>query len=275
MMRRIVAVLGLLLLCHPAWSADTPANTTPASTTDVPPLRAEDSLTVIGAAPKTIAPTSNRVNPGIPPGVAANGQEGWVHLKLMLSSSGAVTEAKVVQSYPKGLFDQVVMDVVPGWTFKPPVNDGAYDVAVAFYMTQYRVKRGKGYGYVMDQQLVRERNDPSWRGLRAYYFQHFERLTRALDRGDVEEAGKRIKALKDDYQAGKLQITEIVRTYAMLTRYLRLTGHCDLALNEARRALLMARYMDNAQLVYGVHIEVMSCLLTLQRNDDAVDYYDS
>lgn len=268
------AFMACVYLVPGARAADGAADGSPVQAPQAP--GAEERLNVIGAAPKTIAPTNMRVNPIIPPGVQVNAQEGWVRLKVLLSPSGGVTAATIAESYPKGLFDKQVLDVIHGWQFKPPFSDDAYDVTVAFYLTQFRVKRGHGYGYSMDQQLLDQgRNNTPWRGVRAYYFQHFERLGRALDKGDLEEAGKRVKLLKDDHQAGKLHITEIARTYIMLARYLRMTGHCDLALNEARRALLLARYMDNSRMVFGTHMEVMSCLLTLGRNDDAVDYYDS
>ena len=43
--------------------------------------------------------------------------EGWVDLKLELSESGKVTRVAVRDAFPKGVFEDSVLEVAPGWYF--------------------------------------------------------------------------------------------------------------------------------------------------------------
>jgi TonB family protein len=50
--------------------------------------------------------------------------QGWVLLQFDVNTSGKVEKAKVVESRPAKLFDQVTLDVAKDWRFKPKVKDG-------------------------------------------------------------------------------------------------------------------------------------------------------
>jgi TonB family protein len=50
--------------------------------------------------------------------------QGWVLLQFDVNASGKVEKAKVVESRPSKLFDQVTLDVAKNWRFKPKVKDG-------------------------------------------------------------------------------------------------------------------------------------------------------
>ena len=50
--------------------------------------------------------------------------QGWVLLQFDVNTSGRVEKAKVVESRPAKLFDQVTLNVAKDWRFRPKVKDG-------------------------------------------------------------------------------------------------------------------------------------------------------
>src|SRR5207249_3503365 len=59
--------------------------------------RAEEEIIITGRNP----PKDVFVNPVVPEIASETRKEGWVHLQLSLSPTGQVTNAKVIQSFPK------------------------------------------------------------------------------------------------------------------------------------------------------------------------------
>ena len=66
----------------------------------------------------------SRITPHYPGRALVQGIEGWVRLAIVVSPQGKVTEARVVDSEPKHLFDQVALDAIKRWRFKPTYKDG-------------------------------------------------------------------------------------------------------------------------------------------------------
>jgi protein TonB len=66
-----------------------------------------------------------RVNPLYPQGPAARGVEGWVKVQFSITATGAVADLEVVDSSPKGAFEEATLDAVRRWRYSPKVVDGA------------------------------------------------------------------------------------------------------------------------------------------------------
>ncbi len=62
------------------------------------------------------------VYPIIPRGI--NEREGWVLAELDITTDGRATGARVLESFPAGVFDQAVLSAVTKWRFRPRVIDG-------------------------------------------------------------------------------------------------------------------------------------------------------
>lgn len=64
------------------------------------------------------------VNPVYPQSAQARGIEGFVILEILISERGQVTEAKVLNASPQGLFEQVAIEAIRKWNFEPGIENG-------------------------------------------------------------------------------------------------------------------------------------------------------
>ena len=64
------------------------------------------------------------VNPAYPQSAQARGIEGFVILEIVISERGMVSEARVLNAEPQGLFDQVAIEAFKKWTFEPGIENG-------------------------------------------------------------------------------------------------------------------------------------------------------
>src|ERR1700685_3155261 len=74
---------------------------------------------------------ADTVQPAVPIGrplpeypAAAGDAEGYVKLDFDIGADGHVTNAVVIESNPKALFDQAALDAVTRWTFQPRTVNG-------------------------------------------------------------------------------------------------------------------------------------------------------
>jgi periplasmic protein TonB len=65
-----------------------------------------------------------RINPEYPRRQLVQGIEGWVQVEFAITPAGSVSGVKVVDSEPKGLFDDAATDAVLRWKYNPRVVDG-------------------------------------------------------------------------------------------------------------------------------------------------------
>jgi TonB family protein len=230
------------------------------------PPSSEDTLLVLGLRP--LEPL-RFVNPLINGIDAANGKEAWIHLQVKVSAIGDVTDAKVVDAFPKNSYEKAVLKVAPGWRFPPFTKDGkladdaTYHIGIAFYFDTYE-----------DQRLDSPRAGTK-RTVSRYNYTTLDNLIKDLTGTlDLEAAGPRLEKLRLRYEGGDMTITDIARYYAAMARYERLRGNYNTSLAAAHGALLLSRFLDNRKMIYSLHLEVMSSLLSMGRNDDAVDYYN-
>lgn len=64
------------------------------------------------------------VNPVYPQSAQARGIEGYVILEIVISERGMVSEARILNAEPQGLFDQVAIEAIKKWTFEPGIENG-------------------------------------------------------------------------------------------------------------------------------------------------------
>jgi periplasmic protein TonB len=61
----------------------------------------------------------SRVHPRVPPDAIRKQQSGWVILEFDVLGDGSPANVRVVDSSPKGLFENAVLSTVPKWKFEP------------------------------------------------------------------------------------------------------------------------------------------------------------
>jgi len=66
-----------------------------------------------------------RINPDYPPRAQSRGVEGWVVVQFTITPAGTVTDAKVVDGEPKGMFDDAAVKAVSRWKYNPKIENGA------------------------------------------------------------------------------------------------------------------------------------------------------
>jgi len=67
-------------------------------------------------------------------------KEGFVKLKLFISSSGVVQKAEVIEAKPKNIFDKAALQSVYGWKFKPRYIDGKAVEQVATQVLEFKLR---------------------------------------------------------------------------------------------------------------------------------------
>lgn len=65
-----------------------------------------------------------RIPPQYPQTALIKGIEGWVMVEFTITSGGAVTDARVIDSEPKGTFDRETLRAISRWKYQPKIVDG-------------------------------------------------------------------------------------------------------------------------------------------------------
>ncbi|MBX9607889.1 MAG: TonB family protein [Gammaproteobacteria bacterium] len=76
-----------------------------------------------GGSDRGVAPLV-RVPPEYPRRALERGIEGWVHVRFTITTAGTVKDLVVVDSEPKGVFDEAATKAVMRWRYNPPVQNG-------------------------------------------------------------------------------------------------------------------------------------------------------
>jgi periplasmic protein TonB len=63
-----------------------------------------------------------RINPDYPQRALSRGLEGWVQVQFTISETGAVIDPIVVDSMPKGIFDDAAIKAISRWRYNPKVE---------------------------------------------------------------------------------------------------------------------------------------------------------
>jgi protein TonB len=65
-----------------------------------------------------------RIEPEYPMRALSQRIEGWVLVQFTVSAAGTVKDARVVNSEPKGVFDEAVLKAVSRWKYNPKIQEG-------------------------------------------------------------------------------------------------------------------------------------------------------
>jgi periplasmic protein TonB len=65
-----------------------------------------------------------QVEPRYPIAAAQNGLEGYVIVGFDITAQGTVTQARVLESNPKRIFDKAALQAVQNWKYKPKLDAG-------------------------------------------------------------------------------------------------------------------------------------------------------
>ena len=76
-----------------------------------------------GGSDRSVAPLV-RVPPEYPRRALERGIEGWVHVRFTITAAGTVKDLVVVDSEPKGVFDEAATKAVARWRYNPKVENG-------------------------------------------------------------------------------------------------------------------------------------------------------
>lgn len=82
-----------------------------------------------------------RVAPRYPEAALRNGTQGGVMLRLDIDETGSVTTLKVVESTPKGVFDDAAKRAVKDWKFQPATERCVPVKHAALQYLQFRISR--------------------------------------------------------------------------------------------------------------------------------------
>jgi protein TonB len=91
-----------------------------------------------GAADRDILPVS-RIPPRYPYQATRRKIEGWVRVSFLVTDSGTVEDAVVLESEPEGMFERAALDAVRKWTFKPRIVDGRPVPARAEQVVEFKL----------------------------------------------------------------------------------------------------------------------------------------
>jgi protein TonB len=78
-------------------------------------------LSLSGGVDRDVVPLV-RINPDYPQRALSRGLEGWVQVQFTISETGAVIDPIVVESSPKGIFDDAAIKAVSRWRYNPKVE---------------------------------------------------------------------------------------------------------------------------------------------------------
>lgn len=92
-----------------------------------PDVNARASMTKmtvnVGGSDRDIMPLV-RINPDYPPRAQNRGVEGWVLLQFTITAAGTVRDPKVINSSPKGYFEESALKAISRWRYNPKVQEG-------------------------------------------------------------------------------------------------------------------------------------------------------
>jgi protein TonB len=78
-------------------------------------------LNMTAGADRDVVPLV-RINPDYPQRALSRGLEGWVQVQFTISETGAVIDPIVVDSSPKGIFDDAALKAISRWRYNPKIE---------------------------------------------------------------------------------------------------------------------------------------------------------
>gem|GEM_PF-895149 len=183
-------------------------------------------------------------------------KEGWVHVQGRVTVDGTVEEAKVLTSYPKGLFDDEALKAFKTWKYRPRMVDGA--------PTEEPVHRVALIFFVEGERGVYEQSAKT-----------FQRALRALRNRDLVESEKYVAQLRERYREEKFNLTEVARYYQFESILASDKQDYIKAADWIEMSLKLAQFLDNRAVVDSLHELMVVAFGALGQYHNAVDYYES
>jgi periplasmic protein TonB len=81
------------------------------------------NIQVSGGSDRDVIPLV-RINPEYPRRAQSRGVEGWVQFEFTITPAGTVKDVKVIDSEPKGLFEDAATKAILRWKYNPKVEEG-------------------------------------------------------------------------------------------------------------------------------------------------------
>ncbi|BCX82524.1 periplasmic protein TonB [Methylomarinovum caldicuralii] len=82
-----------------------------------------------------------RIKPRYPMRARMRRIEGWVKLEFTITPEGTVTDVKVVESHPKGVFERAAIKAISLWKFKPLIADGRPTAQRAVQVLEFKLQK--------------------------------------------------------------------------------------------------------------------------------------
>lgn len=80
-------------------------------------------MQISGGSDRDIMPLV-RINPEYPRRAMSRGIEGWVQFEFTITPSGTVSDVKVIDADPKGIFEDAATKAILRWKYNPKVEEG-------------------------------------------------------------------------------------------------------------------------------------------------------
>jgi protein TonB len=80
-------------------------------------------MQISGGSDRDIMPLV-RINPDYPRRAMSRGIEGWVQFEFTITPAGTVSDVKVVDADPKGIFEDAATKAILRWKYNPKVEEG-------------------------------------------------------------------------------------------------------------------------------------------------------
>lgn len=104
-------------------SSNAPSDTVTMLTPTVDTRGAMQQMTISAGSDRDVIPLV-RINPDYPARALSRGIEGWVKVQFTITPSGTVADAVVLDSDPKGIFDDAALKAISRWKYNPKVENG-------------------------------------------------------------------------------------------------------------------------------------------------------
>ena len=107
-----------------------------------PAIAAKPAAAAPVAAPNRDAQITRMVPPKYPMQAARDNQQGWVEVEFTVTADGSVSNAHVVDSQPRRIFDRAATEAVSRWQFKPALINGTPTAVVLKRKLEFKLGGG-------------------------------------------------------------------------------------------------------------------------------------
>ena len=107
-----------------------------------PAIAAKPVAAAPAAAQNRDAQITRMVPPKYPLQAARDNQQGWVEVEFTVTADGSVSNAQVIDSQPRRIFDRAATEAVSRWQFKPALINGTPTAVVLKRKLEFKLGGG-------------------------------------------------------------------------------------------------------------------------------------